>query len=172
MAPNDASPTGAASSEATALEVAPHVDWDHPFQAEGTTVEAATLIATPRAYGLRFTPTLPSLAGGRIRWVDVSRSGTVAFMFDFAGDVRFPSDARVQVEESVSSMGEAEFLSIKWAGTYSLTRVGPTTILLQWYQGIGVARFVRGGLLYEVVGPALGPSDALDLATQLAKQLG
>ena len=141
--------------------------------AEGrTNVDPAALSTTPRAFGVTFAPTRPTFAAGTLRWVDVGAAGTVAYMFDFAGDPRFPADGRVQVEESLSTMTQDQLTKANWAGAHSFTAVGPITILLRWYGDVADASFIRGGVLYDFVGPALSPTVALDLARQLARELG
>jgi hypothetical protein len=69
------------------------VDFDHPFRDEGVTVNAVDLLADPSTFGLGFRPVLPTLSGGKLRWVDVSKGGTVAFMFDL-GPVKEGSRSR------------------------------------------------------------------------------
>lgn len=153
------------------VDAGPKTSWDHPFMSEGTTTDSTALLKAPGTFGLTFAPRAPGFSSGKARWVDVSQGGTVAFAYDFSGDPRFAGDGRVLVEESPATMTEAEFIGVKWSGTYSLTRVGPITIVLQEYDGIGDARFITGGVMYEILGAALSPAAALDLATQLANQV-
>lgn len=151
----------------------PSIDWDHPFRAEGlTNVDPAALATAPQSFGTSIRPVTPLLSGGKLRWVDVSAAGTVAYMFDFSGGAAFPTDGRVTVEESQSDMTQDELISANWAGTTnSLTPVGPITILVRSYKGLSDASFVHNGTLYDISGPALGSAPALDIATQIAKQL-
>jgi hypothetical protein len=151
----------------------PKIDWDHPFHGEGrTNVDAVALAASPQSFGTPIHPVTPQLSPGTLRWVDVSAAGTVAYMFDFAGDAAFPTDGRVSVEESLADMTQDELINGKWAGTTnSRTAVGVITILVRSFQGRAEASFIHDGTLYDFVGADLGPEPALNIATQLAKQL-
>jgi hypothetical protein len=163
------SSTPTATPQPTAAPLAdkgPLIDWDHPFGAEGVSVDPAVLVANPQALGVRFTVTVPVYPSARLRWVDVSSHATVAFMFDFSADPRFPTDGRVQVEESAATMTQAELILGPRPGQ-SLTRVGSVIVVLVQYGGVGNAMFIRDGVLYDVLGPALPPDAAVDLATQL-----
>lgn len=151
----------------------PRISWDHPFMGEGrTNVDESSLIADPRSYALSIVPTIPSPSGGKLRWIDVSAHGTVAFMYSFSGDPRFPLDGRVQIEESPSTMTQAQLVAAPWSGTHSFISVGALTILLRQNNGLADASFIHGGVLYDIAGPALSPQAALDLAGQLAAKLG
>jgi hypothetical protein len=137
-----------------------------------TNVDPLALAASPQSFGTPIRPVKPQLSAGKLRWVDVSAAGTVAFMFDFAGDPAFPTDGRVTVEESQASMTQDQLINGKWVGTKnSRTPVGAITILVRSNQGLADASFVHDGTLYDVTGPDLGPEPALDIATELAKQL-
>jgi hypothetical protein len=160
-----------AGTASTLLANGPVTDWDHPFLKEGVTVNASVLAAAPANYGLSFAPDLPAFATGHLRWTDISTHATVAYMFDFSGDPRFGSDARVEVQESKATMTEAEFAGVKWSGTYSTTHVGTTLVVLRQYDGVGDILFIKNGRLFEVFGPALSPDVALQLGKDLAAQL-
>jgi hypothetical protein len=154
------------------VENGPTTDWDHPFLSEGTTVSAESLASTPTAFGLRFTPTIPTFSSGRMRWTDLSRGGTVAFVLDFSGDPMFGADARVEVQESTATMTETEFAGVHWSGTHSMTQYGSTAIVLKQYNGVGDILFIKHGVLFEILGPALSPDAGLQLGEQLAAQVG
>lgn len=167
--------TGASAATAAPFDAGtdPEINWDHPFHGEGRTlVDPVQLTASPQSFGTPIHPVTPQLSSGKLRWVDVSAAGTVAYMFSFAGDAAFPTDGRVSVEESLADMTQDELINGKWAGTKnSLTPVGVITILVRSYQGSAEATFIHDGTLYDVVGADLGPEPALSIATQLAKQL-
>lgn len=150
-----------------------HHERGRPVSCEGrTNLDENSVIAAPQSYGLSITPTIPAFSAGKLRWVDVSAHGTVAFMFDFAGELPFPTDGRVQVEESPSTMTQAQLVAAPWTGTHAFTAIGAITILVRQFNGVADASFIHGGVLYDIAGPALSPQAALDLASQLAVKLG
>jgi hypothetical protein len=149
----------------------PAISWDHPFQAEGKTVDAAAVVASPKSFGLSIAPLRPALSKGALRWVDVSSGGTVAFMYDFRGDPRFPTDGRVQVEEEPATMTQDALVQGTWAGTeHSVTNVGSIAVLLRSSGGLADATFIYKGVMFDVTGPAVSPAAALDVATELATE--
>ncbi len=149
----------------------PAISWDHPFQAEGRTVDAAALAASPQSFGLRIAPLRPALSKGSLRWVDVSNGGTVAFMYDFRGDARFPTDGRVQIEEEPATMTQDALVQGTWAGTeHSVTNVGSIAVLLRSSGGLADATLIYKGVLFDVTGPSVPPTAALDIATELATE--
>ena len=149
----------------------PVLNWDHPFMSEGETVDRNILVAEPAAFGLTFAPVVPVYATGTLRWVDVSSHATVAFLFDFSSDTRFGTDARAEVQESSATMTQDELITGPRPGVHSVTDVGSTAVLVLQSGGIADAMFIRDGVFYDIAGPALPPNAALDLATQLVKQL-
>ena len=149
----------------------PAISWDHPFQAEGKTVDAAAVVASPKSFGLSIAPLRPAPSKGALRWVDVSSGGTVAFMYDFRGDPRFPTDGRVQVEEEPATMTQDALVQGTWAGTeHSVTNVGSIAVLLRSSGGLADATFIYKGVMFDVTGPAVSPAAALDVATELATE--
>ncbi len=149
----------------------PAISWDHPFLAEGKTVDVASLVASPKSFGLSIAPLRPVLSTGVLRWVDVSSGGTVAFMYDFRGDPRFPTDGRVQVEEEPATMTQDALVQGTWAGTeHSVTNIGSIAVLLRSNGGLADATFIYKGVMFDVTGPAVPPAAALAVATELATE--
>lgn len=149
----------------------PVINWDHPFQAEGKTVDASAVVASPQSFGLSIAPLRPVLSKGALRWVDVSNGGTIAFMYDFSGDPRFPTDGRVQVEEEPATMTQGALVQGTWAGTaHSVTNVGSIAVLLRSSGGLADATFIYKGVMFDVTGPAVPPAAALAVATELATE--
>jgi hypothetical protein len=77
----------------------------------------------------------------------------------------------VLVEESLSTMTVAQFLAVRWSARYEQIASGPVTIVLQWSQNVGEAMFVYRGVLYDVLGPMVTPSIALDIAKVLSQEV-
>ena len=164
--------TAADPSPAPVAPAPPTISWDHPFQREGQTVSTADLLASPKAFGVDIQPQQPAFSTGKLRWVDVSAGGTVAFLYDFAGDPRFAADARVQVEEEAATMTPDQLTNGTWQGTESsVTFAGAIAVLLRSHGGLADATFIHGGVMDDVTGPALGPDVALYVAKQLALQV-
>jgi len=150
----------------------PQIDWDHPFQGEGlTNVDPSALVLSPTQFGTSIRPVQPQPSTGKLRWVDVSADGTVAYVFDFAADPAFPSDGRVLIEESAATMTQDEYIGGGWPGTdNTFATVGPITVLVRSFEGRADGSFIYHGILFDIKGADLGPIPAMAIAKQLASQ--
>ena len=137
-----------------------------------TNVDPAALVISPTQFGTSIRPVQPQPSTGKLRWVDVSADGTVAYAFDFAGDPAFPGDGRVLIEESAATMTQDEYIGGGWPGTEnSVATVGPVTVLVRSYDGRADGSFIYGGVLFDIKGVDLGPLPAMTIAKQLASQV-
>lgn len=158
----------------------PTIDWDHPL-ANGMTTNLSALTTNATGQGLMFSPKVPAFSA-KLRNVDVTdqrleppQGRGVAFIFDFSGDPRFPSDTRVYVNEQPSRGTEADMEAMVQnppgpPGDFSLAHANGVTFLLIQDSGIGRAEFINNGVTFDVTGPAVPPNVALDLAIQLSQQ--
>ncbi|MGZ4142167.1 MAG: hypothetical protein ACXVQY_06620 [Actinomycetota bacterium] len=157
------------------------INWDHPLT-DSISTTASSLQQTPSAFGLSFSPTIPSFSGA-LKAIDVSdpklvpaETRSLAIVFDFKGDSRFSGDARVIVTEAPEAPGEADRLvqmanDSQFPGS-SLQATGSAKVLLLQANGIGRALWVENGVEYNVTGPAVSPDVALALAGDLIRQIG
>jgi hypothetical protein len=77
----------------------------------------------------------------------------------------------LQVEESMATISADDYFNAPQGPCVSVNVVGSTRIALLAYRGRGGARFIAGGLLIDVTGPAVPPEVALDVATQVILQI-
>lgn len=162
----------AAASTEHKLACAPLLNWDSPLDPARTATEA-----TARAIGrLPFAPVVPRF-GLRPELVQVSDPGqvapadrSVAFLYRFATGSAFPTNGRVLVKESTATMTAGTLRAIaadpgaSAAVTFRMIKLGGTPALLSSVNGVGRVQFVRGGVEYDVTGPAVRPAEVQRLA--------
>ena len=162
----------AAAATETKLACAPQLNWDSPLdQAKIATSSSARILGR-----LPFAPVVPRF-GVRPQLVQVSdpdrvaaADRSVAFLYRFATGPAFPSNGRIVVKESTATMTPDTLRAIaadpgaSAAVTFRMISFGGTAALLSSANGVGRVQFVRGGVEYDVTGPAVAPAEVQRLA--------
>lgn len=170
----------------TPIPVHRQINWEHLLDSD---VAIASPPSDPgdaastavRQGQLTFTPVVPTfntpfkLAVSDPTAVTVSTDRGVEFLFDFGQTSDFPSDGRVAVLEMPSGVTDDVLRRIvaEHAGTgnFRMISLAGGSGMLVAANGIGRVVFVRGGIRYDVTGPAVSPAKAQELAGMLASQV-
>lgn len=171
--PQPAGPTESASQ--TESPLSPAINWDTPPDPGTRTMTVAGLASVT---DLAFDAVAPPFSGTLTR-VEVSPAGEppegqyVVFRYELL------SDGLVLVTESPTSETEQHLRDRAAnppgpADELSLVDLGGVTAQLNINaeRSVGRVAFIKGGVIYDIAGPSLTPTSAVELATKLAAATG